>query len=242
MNWHKRYTQQAAWTRPLRKYIFEKIGLNSGARVLEAGCGTGAVLSELSDRWNVHGLDLDAAALEECRVHAPRALVVRGDALRLPYPKESFDLVYSHFLLLWVADPLLALREMRRVARRGGYVAAFAEPNYLERVDSPDELIQLGRWQTESLVRQGADPGLGTRLAGLFSEAGITILETETLQGAGAEPSAREWEIEWSVIESDLAGWVPESDIQEMKRLDRQARQAGRRILHVPTHFAWGRV
>jgi ubiquinone/menaquinone biosynthesis C-methylase UbiE len=242
MNWHTRYAQQANWTRELRNYIFEKIDLENARHVLEVGCGTGAVLSELPERPGIHGLDINLDALIECRRHAPDALLIQGDALQLPYQSESFEIVYSHFLLLWVRDPLLALKEIKRITRPGGTVIAFAEPNYLERVDRPDELIPLGRWQTEALVRQGANPGLGARLAEFFFEAGITILETGTIQSEGNEPSPHEWEIEWDVIESDLEGWVPDRDIQNMKRLDKQARERGERVLHVPTHFAWGRV
>jgi SAM-dependent methyltransferase len=166
----------------------------------------------------------------------------QGNALALPYPEQSFDIVYSHFLLLWVRDPLRALLEMKRVTKRGGHVIAFAEPDYLNRLDEPQELVQLGKWQTESLRRQGADPGLGARLAQLFFEAGITIRETGTIQNPDLKLSLEEWQIEWQVIESDLHGWIPDQDIRRMKDLDREARQQGRRTLHVPTHFAWGEV
>jgi hypothetical protein len=47
-------------------------------------------------------------------------------------------------------------------------------------------------------------------------------------------------ETEWSVIESDLAGFVPNEEIQKMKKLDQQARDLGERRLYVPTYFAWG--
>jgi SAM-dependent methyltransferase len=242
MNWHTRYTQQANWTRALRSYLFEQTGLRNAARVLEAGCGTGAILSGLPEGPAIHGLDIDRQALVECRLHAPRAWLVQGNALRLPYPERSFDIVYSHFLLLWVKDPLGALLEMKRVTKRGGHVIAFAEPDYLNRLDEPQELVRLGKWQTESLRRQGADPGLGARLAQLFFEAGISIRETGTIQNPDMKLSLEEWQIEWQVIESDLHGWISDQDTRRMKDLDQQARQQGRRTLHVPTHFAWGKV
>lgn len=242
MNWHTRYAQQATWTRALRSYIFEKINLKNMQRVLEVGCGTGAILSELPNLSSCHGLDIDPEALTQCRAHVPNASLLRGNALRLPYQDNSFDVVYSHFLLLWVGDPLQALKEMKRITRSGGYVIAFAEPDYLSRVDQPDELTPLGKWQTESLKRQGADPSIGARLADLFFEAGIEIIETGTIQSQGGEPSPDEWGLEWDVIESDLAGSVPTADIQKMKQMDKQARQQKKRLLHVPTYFAWGRI
>ena len=90
------------------------------------------------------------------------------------------------------------------------------------------------------LQRQGVDPGLGARLADLFFQAGIKIVETGTIQSAVHAPSPEEWEVEWAVIESDLGGFVPEGELQKMKSLDQQARAQGKRVLHVPTYFAWG--
>jgi SAM-dependent methyltransferase len=247
MDWHRRYLQQAKWTHDLRTYLFKKAGLNkksrvhrTASRVLEVGCGTGAILSELPNDISLHGLDIDSAALAECRINAPMASVVQGNALQLPYSNETFDIVYCHFLILWVPDPLQALLEMKRVAKSGSHVIAFAEPDYSARTDKPRELSQLGRWQTESLKRQGADPGLGARLADLFFRAGIELNETGTIQNAVQDPSPEEWEIEWAVIESDLAGFIPTIEIQKMKQLDGQARARGERALYVPTYFAWG--
>ena len=242
MNWHTRYTQQAKWTRDLRAYLFNQAKLDHAHRVLEVGCGTGAILSELPIHLALHGLDIDPAALAECRVNAPTAALIHGNALALPYADQTFDIVYCHFLLLWVKDPLQALLEMKRITKASGYIIAFAEPDYSKRIDQPAELVQLGQWQTESLKRQGADPGLGARLAELFFQAEITILETGTIQSVENEPSPEEWQIEWAVIESDLAGKVSDADIQKMKRLDQQARTRGERKLNVPTYFCLGQV
>ena len=240
MDWHRRYLQQAKWTRDLRAYLFENAGLRKASRVLEVGCGTGAILSELPDHVSIHGLDIDSTALAQCQIHVPNAFLMRGNALQLPYANRVFDIVYCHFLLLWVNDPLQALLEMKRVAKEGGHILAFAEPDYTARVDEPPELVPLGQWQTEALRRQGADPGLGAQLADLFFRAEIELLETGTIQSAKSDPSPEDWETEWAVIESDLAGFIPSEDIHKMKKLDQQARECGERELHVPTYFAWG--
>ena len=240
MNWHSRYTQQAKWTRDLRSYIFNKIKLDQKQRVLEVGCGTGVILSELPGYISIHGLDIDSVALAQCQVHMPSASLMRGNTLQLPYAENSFDVVYCHFLLLWVSDPLQALIEMKRVSRN--HVVAFAEPDYTSRIDKPEELAPLGKWQTDSLRRQGADPAFGARLAESFFQAGIELIETGTIQSVGNEASLEDWQMEWAVTESDLAGSISSVDIQMMKELDNAAREREERILHVPTHFAWGHI
>lgn len=238
MNWHTRYLQQAAWTRDLRAYLFEQAGSKTARRVLEVGCGTGAILREVTAP-TLHGLDLEAGSLDECRVHAPAASLTQGDAHFLPYPDGTFDIVYCHYLLLWVNDPLQVLCEMARVGRS---VLALAEPDYSQRVDEPSALKPLGKWQTEALRRQGADPSFGGSLAEMFFQAGIRLIETGPIQGGAVMASAEDWEKEWDVIQADLAGIVPEVEIQKMKKLDEAARRDGVRALHVPTFFAWGKT
>jgi ubiquinone/menaquinone biosynthesis C-methylase UbiE len=239
MNWHSRYLQQAEWTRNLRTYLFEQAGINNARRVLEVGCGTGAILCDLVTPASLHGLDLDPVALAECRVHASAASLTRSDAHFLPYPDQSFDIVYCHYLLLWVHDPLQVVREMARVGRS---VLALAEPDYSQRVDEPAALKSLGEWQTEALRRQGANPSFGAMLAETFYEAGIKLIETGPIQGQAVMRSVEDWENEWAVIEADLEEIIPGREIQKMKKLDEEARQQGKRTLQVPTYFAWGKT
>jgi SAM-dependent methyltransferase len=241
MDWHKRFLQQAGWTKELRTYLFTRAGLESAGKVLEVGCGTGAILATLAGRAVLHGLDLQPARLVQARQNTPQALLTCGEAGCLPYASGVFDITFCHFVLLWVPDPLQALREMKRLTRPGGSILALAEPDYTARLDEPAGLAPLGRWQAESLRRQGADPGLGRRLADLFHLAGIPLIETGCLQPeARRSPSPREWELEWKVLEDDLAGLLPPEEIQRLKRLDKTAWQRRERVLYVPTYWACG--
>jgi len=251
INWQKRYLQQAAWTSELRAYLFEKAGLSNARSVLEVGCGTGAILGAAyrskADRSTpqpaLYGVDISQAVLRECQNQVPSTFLTCADAVCLPYPDKTFDISYCHFLLLWVNDPLQALVQMKRVTRSQGYILAMAEPDYTARNDNPPELSWLGKLQTESLKKQGADVSLGSRLADLFYRAEIRILETGAIKSLHKESLSYEtWENEWEVLEADLMGMVKREEIQKIKKLDEQAWRRGEHRINVPTYFAWGQV
>jgi SAM-dependent methyltransferase len=239
--WHQRYLQQALWTKDLRAYIFKEIGLNESSRALEVGCGTGAILSQID--FPVHGLDIQLASVKEAKIHTQgKSPLTCANAFSLPYADASFDILFCHFLLLWLPEPERAIKEMMRVTVPNGHIIAFAEPDYGNRVDKPDELKKLGQWQREALQKQGANPGMGAGLAELFYGAGITIIETGTISTSTREAmSADERANEWETIEADLAGIIPDEDIQKIKRLDFAAWERGERVLYVPTHYLWGK-
>jgi len=243
IDWHARFLQQAGWTSNMRAYLFRRTGLAQAKRVLEVGCGTGAILSGLSTRAAIHGLDLDRTRLAEAHRHAPQAQLVCGNGLCLPYPSGNFEITFCHFLLLWVPEPVQVLHEMARVTRPGGAVLALAEPDYEARLDKPKTLAPLGRWQTESLRRQGADPSLGAHLAELFQQAGIPMVETGRLgEGKAHPPTREERELEWAVLEADLRDTATPQELRRLKLLDERAWDKGERILSVPTYFAWGNI
>ena len=181
VDWHARFLQQASWTKDLRAYLFERAGLARAQRVLEVGCGTGAILSDLKGGAAIYGRRPRPAS-PGCRLPPTRhgRASPSGDALRLPYHSGVFDVTFCHYLLLWLRDPLVGLQKWPRVTCPGGYVLALAEPDHTSRVDQPDELAGLGRLQTDALHRQGADPSLGKRLGDLFHQAGIRLIETGT--------------------------------------------------------------
>ncbi len=255
MDWHPRFVQQASWTQEIRTFLLQKIGFSSDERSLEIGCGTGAILSELTEKYGIHnpsashqnltlfGLDIDFPSLLEARRGAPNSQLIQADALSLPLLGSSFRLVYCHFVLLWLSDPYLALKEMKRVAQPGGWVAAFAEPDYGGRLDYPDPLAELGAAQSASLLQQGADPYIGRKLRMLFSRLGFTSIETGILGARWTSTQdADALEIEWDVIEQDMQGRLMKSELSSLKEIDRKARECGERVLFVPTFYALGLV
>lgn len=101
--------------------LVERYG--AGKDVLEAGCGTGLILSRINEfARTARGVDLSAGMLAKA---AERGLdVVQGSITALPFADDSFDVTCSFKVLAHVADIELAMAEMARVTRPGGYVLA----------------------------------------------------------------------------------------------------------------------
>ncbi len=239
--WHQRYLQQAAWTREIRQYLLDRSGLAENARVLDAGCGTGALFDQFDQTSHLHGLDINNESLVHAQGIYPLANLTQGNVYRLPYPDDSFDLVYCHYLLLWLSDQTQPIREFLRVVRPGGWLLSMAEPDHLGRIDHPAAFIRLGQLQTQALHEQGADTGCGRKLAGLFHQAGLTNVESGVLQGQWhQQPTQQEWQIEWTVLENDLADRLSPAEINSYKNNDWQAWLNGERVMFIPTFYAMG--
>jgi SAM-dependent methyltransferase len=89
-------------------------------RLLDCGCGTGAIVAHLGGRGRAVGVDLSPEALRLARTRG--AAVARAELLALPFADASFDVVTSFDVIYhrWVADDAAAVREMARVLRPGG--------------------------------------------------------------------------------------------------------------------------
>lgn len=242
VDWHNRFVQQARWTADIRAYLIHKINLQPAQRVLEVGCGSGAVLATLPSSSRRFGLDLNLEFLAIARREASGAVLTSGNAYHLPFPPASMDHCLCHFFLLWV-NVQQALAEMLRITRRGGAIMALAEPDYGGRIDYPEELAHLGRLQARALAATGADPQTGRKLKGWLHQAGLARVECGVLGGQWyASPSPQELDLEWAVIRADLAGQTEPAEIDRWEHNDRRAWQSGSRILYVPTFYAIGFV
>lgn len=156
-----------------------------GTRILEVGCGLGILAGELARRFpaaEVVGLEQAPEQLARSRQSSQPAnlRLVEGDAHALPFPDQSFDLVFCRFVLEHVADPPAVLAEMRRVLRPGAVVAAMENDSVLHRPDPP--LPAFERLWPRFLALQrllGGDGEIGRRLCGLFAGAGFRDLRLD---------------------------------------------------------------
>jgi ubiquinone/menaquinone biosynthesis C-methylase UbiE len=243
--WHNRFLQQARWTEEIRRSCYTRLNFKTTERVLEVGCGSGAITADLHrfSPGNIYGLDIRQDFLGQAHKIDPATRFIQGDSLCLPFKNNSIDAVVCHFLLLWVKQADQALAEMRRVTRRGGCVVALAEPDYGGRIDYPDQLFELGRLQGAALQAQGADINTGRKLAALFHQAGFKNVQVGLLGGLWKEPpSTGTWQSEWTMLAADLKDTLSTRELEKLRSLDAAAWQNGERILFVPTFYAWGWV
>ncbi len=126
----------------------------TGRRVLDAGCGDGAVLRDLlrygASEGGLHGLDLLPDRVESAKSNLPSADIRLGDAQSLPWADGSFDLVLGFTFLSSVVDKAARRRvaaEMLRVTKRGGRIILYDfrlnPTNRTVRPLRPDELPSL---------------------------------------------------------------------------------------------------
>lgn len=160
--------------------FIEFLDLNGVRSVLEVGCGMGILteaVARAASNATVVGIEQSAEQLSRTPRGdaAPENLrFIQGDAHHLPFEDETFDVVYCRFVLEHLADPVGALREMRRVTAPGGRVYAM-ENNILMCDFDPDCPKFAALWRKFAALQEklGGDALIGKRLYRLFRRAGF---------------------------------------------------------------------
>ena len=121
--------QMGRWSRRLAPLVVAFAGITRAQRVLDVGCGTGSLsfcLARNAQIASVQGLDLSPTyvAHAQRRNRDARVGFDVGDACALPFPDASFDHALSMLVLQFIPGAERAVREMRRVTRPGGTIAA----------------------------------------------------------------------------------------------------------------------
>ena len=115
------------YSRLLSPQLADFAGVRSGQRVLDVGCGPGALTTELVARVGpsaVAAVDPSALFVAAARERHPGVEIVQASAEQLPFPALAFDAAVAQLVVHFMPDPNKGLVEMARVTRRGGVVAA----------------------------------------------------------------------------------------------------------------------
>jgi SAM-dependent methyltransferase len=118
------------WSRKVAREFLRWLAPSPGLAWADVGCGTGALAStilDLCEPASVRGLDASASFVAQARqrIPAPHARFETGDATRLPWDAHRYDITVSGLVLNFVPDAATMAREMARVTRPGGRVAAY---------------------------------------------------------------------------------------------------------------------
>jgi SAM-dependent methyltransferase len=113
------------YSMPLAPAFVAFAGLAGDERVLDVGCGSGALTAELVGRGSaVAAVDPSEGFVGAVRARHPGVRVETAAAETLPFESACFDAALAQLVVHFMADPVAGLREMLRVTRRGGVVAA----------------------------------------------------------------------------------------------------------------------
>jgi len=181
--------------------LAQRVHVTSGMRALEIACGTGIVTRRLADRLRGRGT-IVATDLNEAMIAHGRAQMPAGnehiewqpaDAMKLPFPDTSFDVVVCQFGLMFFPDKAASIREVFRVLKPGGH--------YLFSVWDAMARNPLARIAHETVGRFfPADPPSfysvpfslhdPEPIRKMLAEAGFGQIEVTSLEKSGASPSA----------------------------------------------------
>src|SRR5690242_5010960 len=156
------------------------------ARVLDVGCGPGTITADLAalvPGGYVTGIDAAEDVLTQARQEAEQrgqrnVTFDTGDVYRLDFADGTFDVVHAHQVLQHLTDPVAALREMRRVCRPGGIVAA-RDGDYGGFFWFPGEL-EMTEWLAlyRAVARAiGGEPDAGRHLLAWARQARFAAVE-----------------------------------------------------------------
>lgn len=184
------------YSRLLSGQLADLAGVGGAKRVLDVGCGTGALTGELVARFGpaaVAAVDPSASFIAAVRERHPGVDVAQAPAERLPFPDDAFDAALAQLVVHFMSDPVAGLAEMARVTRPGGVVAACVW----------DHGGRQGPLRTFWDAARTLDPEVDdeSRLAGvreghmakLFEAAGLREIEATALSVSLEHPSFEAW-------------------------------------------------
>ncbi|MEU0630964.1 methyltransferase domain-containing protein [Streptomyces sp. NPDC005989] len=206
---HESVLRSHRWRTAANSAAYLTDELRPGLAVLDVGCGPGTITADLASLvapGRVTAVDTTEEILSQAAgVAAERGLdnveFAVADVHALDFPDDSFDVVHAHQVLQHVGDPVRALREMRRVCRPGGIVAArdsdYAAMAWYPEVPGLDDWLDLYRRVARA---NGGEPDAGRRLLSWARRAGFTDITPTAANWCFATPESRVW---WSGLWAD---------------------------------------
>jgi len=184
------------YSRLLSGQLADLAAVRAGQRVLDVGCGTGALTAELIARLGseaVAAADPSEPFVGAMRARYPGLDVRRARAEALPFADGEFDAVLAQLVVHFMADPVVGLREMARVTRSDGVVTSCVW-DHGGRLGPLRLFWDAARTLDPSVDDESGRPGTREgHLGELFAEAGLREIETTTLSVTLEHPTFESW-------------------------------------------------
>ena len=227
---------------PLAPAFADLAGIASDQRVLDVGCGPGALTGELVRRLGpaaVSAVDPSESFVGAIRQRQPGADVREASAEDLPFEDGSFDATLAQLVVHFMDDPVKGLREMARVTRSGGVVAACVWDH--EGGTGPLDVFWRAAHEVDANVTDesklaGAREG---HLRELFGEAGLTGIEEHVLEVRIEHPSFEAWWEPYTLGVGPAGAYVAGLDEDAREHLRDRCRAALPPAPFVQTARAW---
>jgi len=190
------------YSRRLAPQLADLAGVAPGRKVLDVGCGPGALTAELVERvgaGSVTAIDPSAQFVLAVQSRLPGVTVEHGSAESLPFADDRFDAALAQLVVHFMNDPVTGLREMGRVTKGDGSVAACVWDHSAGGTGPLsvyyEALHEVDPSRPNESQRPGTHPG---HLSELFVSAGIEDVEGATLVARVEHPTFEEW---WAPFE-----------------------------------------
>jgi SAM-dependent methyltransferase len=184
------------YSRLLSPQFADFAGVSLGQHVIDVGCGPGALTSVLVERVarsNVVAVDPSEPFVAAVQARHPGVDVRRASAESLPFEDGAFDAALAQLVVHFMADPVGGLREMARVTRRDGVVAACVWDH--AGGGGPLSLFWQAARELDPAVEDESKlaGARGGHLGELFEEAGVRKIEETTISATREHPTFDEW-------------------------------------------------
>ena len=226
----------------LSPQLAEFAGVRRGQRVLDVGCGPGALTSELVRRLGaeaVAAVDPSEPFVAAARTRHPGVDVRRASAEHLPFGHREFDAALAQLVVHFMSDPVAGLKEMARVTREGGVVAACV----WDHAGGRGPLSSF--WQAARAIDPDVDDESwrpGTReghLAELFGAAGLREIGEAALEVRLEHATFDEWWEPFTRGVGPAGAYVAGLDADRRTDLRERARALQPDAPFVITALAW---